>query len=201
MLVLMAAIWPCCLVRREVANYSGNSGHQYTEEMQVGMSVTQRFRAEHFVLKSVEYVLKFDAALPLKGEFLFELLDEEGNVLCSHKKPYNITPEYTYCDIQLNRFVVKNRVYQFRLTNLSVEENLPCLVYSGEEDMHAVNNCGMKWNGQDVEGEALTRYTWEVPLKLHTVMVYWGILGITGCILYEIAGLLSRKRIKKEWKA
>ena len=198
MIAAMIVIWPLCLFRKEVANRSGDSGHALTEEMQVGMTVIQRFRAEEMFLKSVEYVLDFDATLPLEGEFLFELLDEEGKVLHSQTKPFNLTPDYAYCDIQINKYVLKNKIYQFRLTNLNIKENVPRLVCSIEEDMHAENNCGMKWNGQDFDGEALTMYTWTAPLDFQKVLVLYGMIGITGCVLYEFAGILSERKNAKE---
>ncbi len=185
MLMAMAGIWPLCLVRQNAENRSGDFNHSFTEEMQQGMVITQNFRAEESYLKTIDYVLEFDAERPLKGEFRFELLGQDGKVLYSENVPYNLTPKYTYCGVEVKQWLHKGEIYQFRLTNVNVPENFPKLVYSNTEEMHAQNNCGLEMNGQVISGEALTRYTWKVPFDLERILAVWAVTGVVAWSFYE----------------
>lgn len=193
----MVVLWPLCLVRESAENRAGDDAQEVTEELLQGMSFEQRFRAINRYLSTIDYVLGFDPAMSLEGEFLFELFDESGEMLYSTTYPYNLTPDYRYCPIQVSQRLKKNGIYVFRLTNVSVTENAPCVVYTVDEDMYPINSCGMLFDGETVSGEALVRYTWSVPLQWKKVLMYWGITGIISCCVFELEEV---RRIKHKVK-
>lgn len=187
-------MWPLCLIRDEEENRSGDSGHYFTEELQTGMSFTQNFRAEESFLGAIDYALSFDATLPLEGKFLFELADSDGKVLYSQEYPFNLTPDYSYCRIEVNQRLKKGEVYQYRLTNLDVAQNFPQVVYTQDAEMHAENNCGMTFNGEAFAGEALSQYTWEVPMDWWKILGYSGFMGIFVFTIYELEEMRMARR-------
>lgn len=193
MLFAMISIWPLCLVRRETENRSGDQYHLISEEMTPGTVVTQSFRARERYLETVDFVLTFDEDAERKGSLLFELLSEDGEVLQSVPLNYEIISNGAYFRICTERKVKKNGVYQYRLTNVDITENLPRVMYTGEEAMYAVNNCGFTWNQQKIDGEALSRYHWKAPLDPCMILACWGILGIVGFTFFEIMGNIKKK--------
>lgn len=200
LIIGMTVIWPFCLVRETVGNRAGDDEQAHTEELQVGMYVEQNFRAEHRFLETIDYVLGFDPESPLEGEFLFELFDEQGSLLYSTNYPYNLTPDYRYCDIEVGQRLHKDGIYRYRLTNLSVTQNVPFVVYSVDESMYTVNNCGMTFNGESIQGESMTRYTWSVPYPWRRIILYWGTMGIVVSCIYELEEVRKAKKQKKSDK-
>ena len=190
LLILLCAIivmiWPVCLVREEYTNRSGDEAFEETPPLQQGMTYTQKFYAEKNQLKSIGYVLAFDPEAPLKGAFWVELLDWEGNVVYSSEYPYNLTPDYRYCDITIDLPMKKGGQYELRLTNLTVTENVPRVMYTADSAMYATNHCGMTFDGAVVAGESLVRYIWSVPLSWDQILMYWGIAGFVVFVLWEL---------------
>lgn len=196
MIVLIAIMWPLCIVREDWSSRSGDSGHALTEELQPGMAFTQKFYAEKSYLTAIDYALEFDHTLPLEGKFLFELLDETGHVLFSTEHPFNLTPDYSYCSIEIGKWLKKGRVYEYRLTNVDVVQNLPKVIYTEDEAMHAEINCGMTFGGDAVVGEALSRYHWKVPLDWKKIVSYGSFMAIFAFVIYELEEVrIARKKM------
>ena len=170
-----------------------------TEEMQVGMNFTQTFRAKKSILGSFDYVLTFDPTLPLEGKFLVEILDEEGRDVYSREYPFNLTPDYSYCTLEVNQRLKKGAVYQLRVTNLDVTQNLPRVVYTRDADMFADNNSEMTFHGTKIAGQALTRYTWKVPMNWLKIICYSSFMCLFACAAFEVEEL--RMAWKKDKKA
>lgn len=204
LLVLAAAIsvmWPLCLVRDEVDNRTGDMGHCMTEEMQVGMNFTQTFRAKKNLLGSIDYVFTFDPTLPLEGKFLVEILDEEGRDVYSREYPFNLTPDYSFCSLEVNQRLKKGAVYQLRVTNLDVTQNLPRVVYTEDPGMFADNNGEMTFNGEEIAGQALTRYTWKIPMDWRKILCYSGFMGLFAFVAFEVEEMrLAWKKGRKAGK-
>lgn len=190
----MAIFWPMCIVREDYENRSGDAGHESTEALEMGQTFMQTFYAEKSYLKSFEFVLGFDPELPLEGEFLVELLDEDGVVIHSTNYPYNLVPDYRYCPIEINQWLKKGRTYQYRVTNVSVANNVPCVIYTQDSNAYAQRDGQMIFTDEIVQGEALSRYTWSVPLDWRKTLLYWGCMGIIACLAYE----LEEKRIRNK---
>lgn len=195
--VIVATMWPLCIIRDDYSSRSGDGGHAFTEEMQQGMVFTQNFYAEKSYLEAVDYALEFDHTMPLEGKFLFELLDEKGKVLFSTEHPFNLTPDYSYCSIEVGKRLKRGGLYQYRLTNVDVVQNLPKVIYTEEESMHAAINCGMTFGGSSVAGEALSRYHWKVPFDWKKTVSYGSFLGMFAFVIYELEEIrVARKKRK-----
>lgn len=176
MILCILPFWPLGMEREFIEQRSGDSGHALSQELMVGDSMAQTFRAAYSHLLTVDFAVDYDREQVLAGNILFELLDKKGNVLYQELIPYNEISAYSYYTIEVNQSLKKYQTYQYRITNVDIESNCPKVVYTAMEEMHAPNNREMTIGQQKIEGQALTRYEWDAPLT------YPHVLAIIGCI-------------------
>lgn len=88
-----------------------------------------------------------------------------------------------------------------RLTNLSAIQNIPTVMYNVDENMYAVNNCGMTFNGQRIQGESSSRYYWSIPYRWKRISLYWGAMGIVFLSVYELEEVRMAWKFRKREKA
>ena len=184
----MLCVWPLCLIWQEEYTSPGEEDYVLSEELAQGMSFTQSFRAESDYLISLEFAMDFDAERPRDGMFGFEFLDEAGNVIYDGMIPYNQLADYTFFPIEVERKVRKGEVYQYRITNWDVVENLPRVIYTEQEALHNPNNCGFFMDDAQISGEGLSRYLWKKPHEPMTVLNIWACMGVVVFIFYEVVG-------------
>lgn len=73
----------------------------------------------------------------------------------------------------------KGAVYEYRIVNQSISENLPQVVYTTTEKAHVLENQQLVVHGTIVNGQALNRYTWRKSWmwsacwKLTVLLLYW----------------------------
>lgn len=193
MIFCLLPFWPLGLVREVEEERSGDSGHGVTEEMIPGTGMIQTFRAEHSQLKKLDFVLNYDESQGREGTILFELLDEKDGIVYQEEIPYSQIDQYTYHTVSLDIELKKHHIYKYCLTNLDITENIPRVVYTVEEQMHAAPNREMTFAGETVDGQSLTRYTWNRPLRYYNVMAVAGLIGCAGFTLTELAGQKGKK--------
>lgn len=187
MVMCIIPFWPLGLVREEVQQLSGSESHAWTGAIEPGMTVTQAFQASHGRLLSLEIVLDYDVSQVLEGNLLFEILDAEDNILYQQKIPYDQIDNYAYYPIEMNLKLKRYHIYKYCVTNLDITENMPKAVYTVDEKMHAAPNRQMTFNGETVEGKAMTRYKWNATLRFHNLLAVAACIGVTGFTLIEIA--------------
>ena len=196
-LAAMLWVWPVHPFREVDSVRSGDEGHVQTEPMEIGESITQYFVARDNNIIQIEFVVSCDDRLLQAGEMLFELLDEEDSVIYTETLDYARMPDYGYGGPVVNVRVRMGRQYAYRLTNLSIEENMPCGVYTTDKTMCCLKKGMMEVGGQQTEGELLTRITTNRPLTAENTLAIWGCIGIVGFGLYEVLTRLEKLREEK----
>lgn len=196
-LLCLLPFWPLGLVREDVEQRSKDASHQIADPLAPGDSLTQSFRASHGTLKALDFVLECDDGQPKNGTLLFQLTDAGNHVLYSEELPYSQIGGYRYHRVDLNLSLKWQRLYTYRITNLDITENMPRPVYTSDPSMHAAPNRRMTLKGEEIQGAALTRYTWNAPLRLHYVLAIAGFIGTVGFTLTEAAGP-GRKQGKED---
>ena len=189
----MIYFWPLCMVRETVDTCAADVGDQQMKPLEVGSSVTQYFTAVYPKCMNVGYVLGFDPEQPLLGDFLFEIMDEAGEVLYSSVVPFNLTPDYRYSDVPAPVRLKKGEKYAYRLTNVSVRENVPQIIYFDAACGYE-NTYEMLFDGIEIKGAAAsTQYTWSIPWDWRAIGVYWGVMGVMAFAGLECCSLLREK--------
>lgn len=199
-LVIVAAmlwVWPVHPFREIDSVRSGDEGHTLTEAIEIGESVTQYFTAGDNNIVQIEFVMSCNDEQPRTGEFLFELLDGNGKAVFMQNLDYAGIPDYRYGGPVVNVRVKKGRQYAYRLTNLSVSENLPCGVYTTDHTMYCLDQGTLEIAGQAVEGELLTRITTYRPLTAKNTVAVWGCICMVGFMFYEVLVRMERRKEKE----
>ncbi len=194
MLIGMASVWPLGLVRRPAEERSGDVGHLESEAIGPGECLSQTFLATESYLESLGFVLRYEEGLPREGSILFELLDAEGNPLFRQQVGYGWIPNYSYFDIYVKKRLRAGALYEFRVGNVDVTENLPRAVYTDDDRMNASPSVEMAVNGERVQGAALGRYTWMEPMDWQNVLELWAFLGMAGFFLTEVSENIGARR-------
>lgn len=193
----MLWVWPVHPFREVDSVRSGDEGHTLTKPIGIGESVTQYFAARDNNIIQIEFVMSCDDAQLRTGEFLFELLDGDGEAIFMQNLDYAGIFDYRYGGSVVNVRVKKGRQYAYRLTNLSVSENPPCGVYTTDHTMYCLDQGTLEIAGQAVEGELLTRITTYRPLTAKNTVAIWGCICMVGFMLYEVLVRIERRRDKE----
>ncbi|MCM1091430.1 MAG: hypothetical protein NC413_11365 [Muribaculum sp.] len=179
MIAGMLWVWPIHPFREVGSVRSGNDGHMLTEPLEVGESLTQHFRPADNNIIQMEFVLAFDDAAPRTGELLFELLDRDGNALYTEQMDYaQIADDCRYCGPIVNQRVKQGGRYAYRITNLSVTENLPCGLYTTDKTMTGLKKGTLETPKETIEGELVTRITANKALTAENTLAIWGCMGM-----------------------
>ncbi|MCM1112981.1 MAG: hypothetical protein NC399_06970 [Muribaculum sp.] len=194
MIAGMLWVWPIHPFREVGSVRSGDGGHLQTEPLAAGESLTQHFRAADNNIIQIEFVLTCDDAAPRTGELLFELLDRDGNALHTERMDYAQISDYGYGGPLINRRVKKGGRYAYRITNVSVTENLPCGVYTTDKTMTGLKKGTLETPGETIEGELLTRITANKALTAENTLGIWGCMGMVAFGVLEALERYGRRR-------
>ncbi|MCH5344204.1 MAG: hypothetical protein J1E64_09205 [Acetatifactor sp.] len=187
MFLCMISVWPLCLVRRTREERSGDTGHLLSDGIRQGECISQTFQATESYMESLGFVLTFEEEQMREGNIRFELWSAGGKLLCQQEIGYMWLPNYKYFDMHVDQRLKKNAIYEFRIVNVDVVENLPKVVYTNDTTVDAAPSVEMVLNRERVEGCALGKYTWKEPLDWQSILELWAFLGMAGFILMEIA--------------
>lgn len=188
----MLWVWPVHPFREVVALRSGDEGHEISKPLGVNESVTQYFKAPDNNLIQLEFVIDFDERYPKSGEVYFELLDSNGNAVFAETMDYGQMPDYKYNGPVINVRMKRGQRYAYRLTNLNVTENMPCVVYTVKDTRYCLKKGMLEIAGEEVSGEFLTRITTNKPLDAGNTLAIWGCIGMVGFLVYELLGSLEK---------
>ena len=184
MLICVLPFWPLGVFRDSIEHRTGNSGHALTAPLKQGERVVQSFKAVRTRLTSIDFVIDFEEDLR-SGSVLFEVLDPDNDVIFETVIPYSQIPGYSYCRVDVNLKLKKYRTYSYRITNIDIADNLPVIVYETDEKEDALPNNGMDFGGTAIEGNSLTRYIWDVPIRFYHILAIYACIGTVGFTVIE----------------
>lgn len=88
----------------------------------------------------------------------------------------------------------KGAVYEYRIVNQSISENLPQVVYTTTEKAHVLENQQLVVHGTIVNGQALNRYTWRKKLDVVSVLEIDSFIAILAAMIYAVLEQWKGKR-------
>ncbi len=182
----MMCVWPLCLYRRDTEERSGDEGHMVTEGLEPGQCLSQTFQATESYIRGIDFALEYVDGLPREGTIRFELLDESGKLLHGEEMSYEWLPSHTYYGVPLEMRLKKNAVYEYRVVNVDVTENLPGVIYTHDAGMDAAPDRELAVGGVPVEGAALTKYTWKAPMDPLNTLELWGFMAAVGAVAAQL---------------
>jgi len=188
----MLWVWPVHPFREVESVRSGNEGHEISKPLQVNESAVQYFKAPDNNLIQLEFVVDFDERYPKEGQLYFELLDSKGEAVFAESMDYAQIPDYKYNGPVINVRLKKGRQYAYRITNVNVTENMPCVVYLVKENNYCLKKGSLEISGEAVQGEFLTRITTNKPLDAANTLAIWGCIGMIGFWAYEVLGRIEK---------
>lgn len=190
----MLWVWPVHPFREVVSVNSGNEGHEISKPLLVNESAVQYFKAPDNNLIQLEFAVDFDERYPKEGQLYFELLDSKGEAVFAETLDYGTMPDYKYNGPVINVRLKKGKQYAYRITNLNVTENMPCVVYIVKEPLYCLKRGSLEIAGETVQGEFLTRITTNKPLNAANTLAIWGCIGMVGFGAYEILAWIEKNR-------
>lgn len=189
----MLWVGPVHPIREVGADHTGNDGHEITRPLEVNESITQYFRATDNNLIQLEFAVDFDERYPKEGQLRFELLDSEENVLFVGDLDYGAMPDYKYNGPIINVRLKKGREYSYRLTNVDITDNKPCIVYTSDSESCSLKKGRLEFDGMITEGEILTKITSNKPLAVENRLAMCGCIGMIGFGVYEMLNRIEKK--------
>ena len=187
--VLLAAIlsmlfvWPYGGIREDKKDSSLSEDYGYTEPLQVGEYASQYFVAETDFLKTLEIAVNYNQ-------------EEERNGLLGLEIPYDAMESTTFFPAVIETRLKRGAVYEYRIVNQSISENLPQVVYTTTEKAHVPENQQLVVHEATVDGQALNRYTWREKLDAVSVLEINSFIAIVAAMIYAVLEQWKRKEKK-----
>lgn len=200
LVIVACMLWvgPVHPIREVGYDHTGNDGHEITRPLEVNESITQYFRATDNNIIQLEFAVDFDERYVKEGQLKLELMDSLGNIVFAETLDYGAMPDYKYSGPLINIRLKKGREYSYRLTNLNITENKPCIVYTSDEEACSLKKGRMEFDGTVIEGEILTKITSNKPLTTENRLALCGCIGLIGFSIYELLNRIEKNGEGKE---
>ena len=143
--VLLAAIlsmlfvWPYGGIREDKKDSSLSEDYGYTEPLQVGEYASQYFVAETDFLKTLEIAVNYNQEEERNGLLGLEIWKEDQKIY-EGVIPYDAMESTTFFPAVIETRLKRGAVYEYRIVNQSISENLPQVVYTTTEKAHVPEN-------------------------------------------------------------
>ena len=196
--VLLAAIlsmlfvWPYGGIREDKKDSSLSEDYGYTEPLQVGEYASQYFVAETDFLKTLEIAVNYNQEEERNGLLGLEIWKEDQKIY-EGVIPYDAMESTTFFPAVIETRLKRGAVYEYRIVNQSISENLPQVVYTTTEKAHVPENQQLVVHEATVDGQALNRYTWREKLDAVSVLEIDSFIAIVAAMIYAVLEQWKRK--------
>lgn len=180
----MLFVWPYGGIREDKKDSSLSEDYGYTEPLQVGEYASQYFVAETDFLKTLEIAVSYEEE-DRNGLLGLEIWKEDQK-LYEGVIPYDAMESATFFPTVIETWLKKGAVYEYRIVNQSITENLPRVVYTTTEKAHVPENQQLIVHGAIVDGQALNRYTWREKLDAVSVLEIDSFIAIVAAMIYAV---------------
>lgn len=201
--VLLAAIlsmlfvWPYGGIREDKKDSSLSEDYGYTEPLQVGEYASQYFVAETDFLKTLEIAVNYNQEEERNGLLGLEIWKEDQKIY-EGVIPYDAMESTTFFPAVIETRLKRGAVYEYRIVNQSISENLPQVVYTTTEKAHVPENQQLVVHEATVDGQALNRYTWREKLDAVSVFGNRQFYCNRGCNDICCVGTMEKKGKKEQ---
>lgn len=110
--------------------------------------------------------------------------------------PYDAMESTTFFPAVIETRLKRGAVYEYRIVNQSISENLPQVVYTTTEKAHVPENQQLVVHEATVDGQALNRYTWREKLDAVSVLEIDSFIAIVAAMIYAVLEQWKRKEKK-----
>ena len=167
----------------------------YTEPLQVGEYASQYFVAETDFLKTLEIAVNYNQEEERNGLLGLEIWKEDQKIY-EGVIPYDAMEPVTFFPAVIETRLKKGALYEYRIVNQSISENLPQVVYTTTEKAHVPENQQLVVHEATVDGQALNRYTWREKLDAVSVLEIDSFIAIVAAMIYAVLEQWKRKEKK-----
>ena len=190
----MLFVWPYGGIREDKNDSSLSEDYGYTEPLQEGEYASQYFVAETDFLETLEIAVNYNEEEARNGLLGLEIWKEDQKIY-EGVIPYDAMESATFFPAVIETWLKKGAVYEYRIVNQSISENLPQVVYTTTEKAHVLENQQLVVHGTIVNGQALNRYTWRKKLDVVSVLEIDSFIAILAAMIYAV---LEQWKGKKE---
>ena len=188
----MLFVWPYGGIREDRKDSSLSEDYGYTEPLQMGEYASQYFIAETDFLKTLEIAVAYEEEEERNGLLGLELWKEDQK-LYEGVIPYDAMESATFFPAVIETRLKKGIVYEYRIVNQSISENLPHVVYTTTEKAHVPENQQLVVHGTIVNGQALNRYTWREKLDAVSILEIDSFIAMLAAMMYAVLEQWKRK--------
>ena len=137
MILSMLFVWPYGGIREDKKDSSLSEDYGYTEPLQVGEYASQYFIAETDFLKTLEIAVNYNEEEARNGLLGLEIWKEDQKIY-EGVIPYDAMESATFFPAVIETWLKRGAVYEYRIVNQSISENLPQVVYTTTEKAHVL---------------------------------------------------------------
>ena len=197
LLLFILAVYPGYLARDEYLSETNSARYLLTDELRGAAVAGQSFQPLHPYLNSIQFAIEFDEQAAGDESLSFLLCDEGQKVLESREIPLKEISSRCYYNVEINRMLRRDKVYEWRLV-MPEGADLGCrLMYTEVRELQAPENRGFSVDGgrYGAEGaQTVSQYQYHVHADKAVILGnYW-----CGAVLLY---LVVMECINRLWKS
>lgn len=182
--LLCIIVFPVSLVRKEeTVDPVLNTEYGRTEN---GHAMTQIFQAQSSYLEGIAFDIGFSDGKPLEGSLIFTLKREDKEEVI-FEKAIELTEIndglFTY--VPVKRWISKGQVYSYSIASSDDIAEFQA-IHTLSDDEAALGSKTLYFQGESVNGQAVTRYIYTFPLNYKNVICLWAFILTIGLTLTEL---------------
>ena len=185
-LILMIAVWPVGLVRRDTMFSSGDShAYVFTLPLYSGDECVQSFSAQGDVLKTHSFSVKRVGELSSDWKLIYEFKDSVGTVLAHEEFTGEEISESGFRTVDLGLKLIVGSEYSYSLRVEGTEGGIGITCTPYPEDF-APGVIGLYQNGEYLGIQSFSQYVYSLKLNIKNVIFTWLFLWLIGAVAWEV---------------
>ena len=185
-LILMIAVWPVGLVRRDTMFSSGDShAYVFTLPLYSGDECVQSFTAQGDALKAHSFSVKRVGELSSDWKLIYELKDSAGTVLVHEEFTGEEITESGFRTVDLGLKLNVGSEYSYTLKVEGAEGGIGITCTPYPEDF-APGMIGLYQNGEYLGIQSFSQYVYSLKLNIKNVLFTWLFLWLIGVVVWEV---------------
>lgn len=148
------------------------STYLHTEPLHKGDSVEQTFRSTYKGLSAIECAVSYDEKMTEQGTVLFEVFDEQRELIVSQELQLADCPNESFLKISIPKQKEIGKAFTIKITNTSTEDIEFSALYT-ESPYRLLDNLD-QYHFNDVEqhGQLISRYTYLTGYNLYPAITW-----------------------------
>lgn len=162
------------------------STYLHTEPLHKGDSVEQTVRSTYKGLSAIECAVSYDEKMAEQGKVLFEVFDEQQEVISSQELSLASCPNASFLKIALPKQEKVGKNFTIQITNTSSEDTEFSVLYT-ENPYRLLDNLNQyHFNDVEQQGQLISRYTYIIGYNVYPAVTWIIWIMLTWVVFFNI---------------